>query len=155
MEAQREGFLKDEYLFLQNSYESFDQRALTIKGWAVTLSLGGFAAGFQYKNVSLWVLGSVSALLFWLIEATWKSFQYTLAARITQIEKYFAADATADIRALQAYTSWFSEWRRISPIRRILGTATLFIVYVPYVPICVGGAILVIWHTLVKPFWGK
>lgn len=154
MEAQREGFLKDEYLFLQNSYESFDQRALTIKGWAVTLSLGGFAAGFQYRSVSLWILGSVSALLFWLIEATWKSFQYTLAARITQIEKYFAADVSGDIHALQAYSSWFYEWRRISPIRRISGAATLFIVCVPYVPIFLGGAVLVIWHTLVRPFWG-
>jgi hypothetical protein len=32
--------LKDEYILLQNFYEEFDQRLLTIKGWSVTVALG-------------------------------------------------------------------------------------------------------------------
>jgi hypothetical protein len=67
----------------------------------------------------LWVLGSVSAVLFWLVEATWKSFQYTLAARITEIEKYFAGETKHEIFPLQAYRSRFREWNRVNPLSRI------------------------------------
>lgn len=155
MDTQREGFLKDEYLFLQNNYEDFDRRVLTIKSWAVTLSLGAFAAGFQYKAVALWFLGSLSAILFWLVEATWKTFQYANGPRIEEIEKYFAGKINYDMYPFQARRSWFEEWRKVPPVRRICRNTRLFIIAIPYLPIFVGGVFLLCFHYLVRPFWGR
>jgi hypothetical protein len=103
----------------------------------------------------LWVLGSVSAVLFWLVEATWKSFQYTLAARITEIEKYFAGETKHEIFPLQAYRSWFKEWNKVNPISRIWESTALFIVYIPYLVIFVGGILLICLHLFFWPFWSR
>jgi len=86
--------LKEEYLFLQQTYEDFDNRALMIKGWCITISLGaatfGFSEGDYSKALCLFIAGS--AALFWLIEAKWKTFQYANAYRIRILEAHFRGD---------------------------------------------------------------
>ena len=88
--------LKEEYLFLQQTYEYFDNRALLIKGWCITISLGALALGFDSSksgfSTSLFLFVGGSALLFWLIEAKWKTFQYANAYRIRIIEANFRGD---------------------------------------------------------------
>ena len=81
-QAQKDGLLKEEYFFLQKCYEDFDQRTLLIKGWSVTVSLGGLALGFQSKQQLIWALAGLSAVLFWVLEAKWKSFQYSFSVSV-------------------------------------------------------------------------
>lgn len=39
-------FLRQEYFKLQEAIETFDEKALTIKAWSVTISMAGIGAAF-------------------------------------------------------------------------------------------------------------
>jgi len=64
-----DNLLKDEYLFLQNSYQDFDKRALLIIGWSITIALGGIGLAFQLKSMSIMVLAGLAALFLWVMES--------------------------------------------------------------------------------------
>jgi hypothetical protein len=153
-EEQLQSFLKDEYFFLQGAYEEFDGRALTIKSWAITICGGAYALAFERKAPILWVFGAIAALLFWLLEAMWKSFQYTHAARIQEIEKHFRGEHSANpIFPLQASSSWFREWRRSKAVGKLARVAAIFVVYVPHVFLFAGGLLLLLIHFGIKPLF--
>ena len=101
--------LKEEYFHLQSVTESFDQRALTIKAWSVSLAaaIGTLAAE---ESWSLLVIAG-SALLFWLIEEFWKSFQDAYFARTREIEAFFSGE-NEDIVPMQIGRSWYKAWRQ-------------------------------------------
>ena len=146
MNEHRENLLKDEYLFLQQSYEDFDRRALLIKGWAVTLSLGGIALAFQEKSIGILVLAGLASLLFWVLEATWKLFQYCNSVRIQEIESYFRGDVE-DLAPLQLYTSWFDTFQTSgSWPSEIAKNLFLGPVVIPYVPGIVLVLVLIACH---------
>ena len=151
--------LKEEYLFLQQTYEYFDNRALLIKGWCITISLGALALGFDSSksgfSTSLFLFVGGSALLFWLIEAKWKTFQYANAYRIRIIEAYFRGDENyQNIVPFQIYNSWFKAYSEDPPIHKCEATkisktplsqtfsnAMLPLVFTPYLFIFLGGVI--------------
>ena len=153
---QRLGFLKDEYLLLQQTYEDFDRRTLTIKSWAVTVALGAIVLGFQYEKQNLWPLAAVASLLFWLIEARWKTFQYAHANRIRRIEGFFRGEPEIDdIVPFQIYHEWFESYAADAPVReyekertprsphqKMLENAWLPLVRVPYLHIVLGSLAL-------------
>jgi hypothetical protein len=71
-EQERCAFLKDEYLLLQNQYEDFDRRSLTIKGWIASGSIAALAIslGSSYRYIYLVpVLVAVMASVFWYLES--------------------------------------------------------------------------------------
>ena len=82
----KSGFLQEEYFYLQRTVESFDARALTIKGWSVTVSMVGIGAAYIQSKPALLLLSASSALLFWIIESLWKSFQRAFTMRLEEIE---------------------------------------------------------------------
>ena len=56
-EKERASYLKDEWLLLQNHYEDFDRRSLTIKGWVSTGATAGLAIAFGKDMTSRkWVI---------------------------------------------------------------------------------------------------
>lgn len=90
-ESDKLSLLKDEYFKLQDIVESFDARALQIKGWSVTLSLAGLVAAFANKDAEparmlIIMLAVMSAICFWLIEFLWKCHQWALLSRVEEIE---------------------------------------------------------------------
>ncbi len=94
-EKEKRSFLKDEYLLLQNQYEDFDRRSLTIKGWIGSGAAASLALSFNSTSryaflVPIFV--AVIAAVFWYLEASWKMFQYALSDRIRIIEAYFRED---------------------------------------------------------------
>lgn len=122
MADQSDGFLKDEYLKLQDQYEDYDRRALVIKGWIGAGALAGFALGTNAdKHVTLLTLFAISliALCFWYLEAKWKTFQYAIADRIRIIEAHFRRDPHVlfkDPKPLQIYHWWFKSYSKDEPI---------------------------------------
>ncbi len=81
-----------EYYFLQAEVGRFDQIAIGIKNWSITIGLGLFTAAF-YQNVSLlFLVSAVSSLLFWLTEARWKRYHWLHIERIKVIEAYILGD---------------------------------------------------------------
>ena len=111
------GYLKDEYLLLQNQYEDFDRRSLTIKGWVGSGSAAalGLAFNSSYSEFSFVVpiFVAIIAAVFWFLETYWKIFQYALSGRIQVIEAYFREDPDVLIRdppPFQIYRSWFQTY---------------------------------------------
>ena len=98
--ATRLQLLRDEYLKLTDIVESFDQRALQIKGWSVTLSLAGMLAAFtqagaQGSRPVIIVLAITSAMCFWVMEYFWKTYQWTMGERVAAIEEALRSDDPA------------------------------------------------------------
>lgn len=100
-------YLKDEYLLLQKFYEDYDARIITIKGWSATIGMAAIGAGF-YQSHFLWLFAAGAALVFWVLEGLWKSFQYMYAPRIQVLEEAFLNDAFDSVAPFQVYTSWFA-----------------------------------------------
>lgn len=103
--------LKDEYLKLQDSYDSFDHRALTIKGWISAGSAAAIALSLDKTGeVRYGILLSliVLSLTFWYLEARWKTFQWALRGRIRYLEQCFRGDVTSlrAVHPLQIHSHW-------------------------------------------------
>ena len=101
----RESFLKDEYILLQQLYENIDNRCLNIKGWGITLVSIVIAAGIKISDTILF-LGLVISIVFWYIEAFWRSGHYFLGIRIEQIEKAFLDNDFKSKTPFQIYSTW-------------------------------------------------
>lgn len=132
-----EDALKEEYFHIQKVVEDFDAKELTIKAWSVTLSMAGIGAAYFQGKPFILLLAAISALLFWLIEGYWKTFQYAYYARIWDIENY-ASGKKADIEALQISTAWSNSWHA-GGTKRLLRALAWPHVALPHVAIFGGG----------------
>ncbi|QMW22301.1 hypothetical protein [Sandaracinobacteroides saxicola] len=136
-DVERDKFLKDEYMKLQDQYEDYDRRSLTIKGWISAGAAGAIALGFQ-KGESPVILLVVAgfALCFWYLEASWKIFQYALRLRIQELERHFRGEIIV-VHPLQIYAKWFERYARINGTRQLIGAAMQGFVMLPYALIIV------------------
>ena len=133
---------------MQQAYEDFDRRALLIKGWSVTLSLGGIAIAFQEESIQILILSGLVALLFWVLEAMWKFFQYCNSVRIQEIESYFRGEIDS-LTPLQAYSTWFEAFQNSkSWSREIAANMMLGPVVIPHAPAVIVVIGLTILHSL-------
>ena len=131
--------LKDEYFHLQTLVEQFDARALTIKGWSVTLSMAGIGAGVLEENRLVIAAAAAAALLFWIVEAIWKSFQHSFYKRILDIEK--AVLENKEIAPFQISTSWRASFDT-DIVSRFFRIALYPHVFLPHLLTLVCGALL-------------
>jgi hypothetical protein len=135
------GFLKDEYLLLQKSYEDFDTKIMTIKGWSATVGIAAIGGGFYYSRF-LWLFAAGVCLIFWVLEALWKSFQYNYAPRIILLEEAFRTGDVDDIAPFQVYGAWYEAFQSAGYIQTMLAEMRLFLVFFPHVVPCLAGPIL-------------
>jgi hypothetical protein len=124
-EKDRVDLLKTEYFKLQETIESFDERALQIKGWSVTVSLAGMAAALiadidARTKALAFAVAAAAAFGFWLIEFAWKSFQWSFYPRVKTIERAFVGFKPT-IDPLQIHTSFgeTKEWDRIKSLPKL------------------------------------
>jgi hypothetical protein len=78
----------EEYFWVENQIDRFDERSLKMKSWSITVSGLTFGGAIVYEKPLLFLLASFAALIFWYLEATWKYFQDALANRIEFLEAY-------------------------------------------------------------------
>ncbi len=135
--------LKAEYQLLQNQYEAFDQRALSLKALATPLLGAGIAVGWKEVSLPLIAMTMVAAGAIWLLEVNWKIFQYCNVPRIKQLEAWFREEAPADIPPFQIFTSWTEAWPAWKDAGKIWSIARQPFVALPYVVIIVAGLIVV------------
>lgn len=101
--------LQAEYLHLQKAVEDMDARAVTIKAWSISFSLAAVAGAFASKAADVLLLAFASAVLFWWLEARWKTFQDAYYGRIDAIERHFRGEQALP-SALQIRASWYASW---------------------------------------------
>ena len=130
--------VKQEYFHLQKTVEDFDQRGLTIKAWSVTVSIAALGAAFTQKQPTLLLLGSLSAIMFWIIETIWKRFQLAYYYRLRAIERFFAEGNTEHFSAPRITLDWGIGVRKYNFLW-ILWWPHLFL---PHLVVALCGAIL-------------
>jgi len=165
---QRHNYLRDEYLFLQQQYEDYDKRSLTIKSWVSSGAAAALALAFNASSMFVTVIVAIIVLVTWYLEAYWKLFQYALADRIRIIEAYFRNDPDVLFKnpdPFQTYHWWFKSYKKDEPIygyektapgnqkrprshrSRLIQAAFQRFVYLPYLPIVVlcFASFLILW----------
>lgn len=146
-------FLRQEYFYLQQTIERFDEKALTIKTWSVTLGMAGIGAAYTNKLPALLWLSAMASLLFWVIEALWKTFQQAHYPRISEIEAMRATLPPAPIVTPKINGSWMTHWDagwRNRNLVRLMGWPHVFL---PHSLVFVGGWAAWLWN-LQWPFLG-
>ena len=142
MTGSRRDDLKAEYALLQNQYEAFDARALTIKSWATPLLAGGVGVGYKEDSIILILAAILAAFCLWVLEGIWKCFQYCYIDRITLIESWFEKENASDIPPLQIFAAWLASWyARYKYLPSIWQRMKAPFVYIPYAPIIFFGVV--------------
>jgi hypothetical protein len=132
-------FLRQEYFHLQSIVESFDEKALTIKTWSVTLSMVGIGAAFTTKMPLLLLLSAGSSLLFWLVEGSWKTFQQANYHRLRKIEDYMQGKIPIEEFWVPDIThAWSVGWRKVS-LRTVMSWPHVFL---PHAIVVITGVVL-------------
>lgn len=65
----------EEYYFSQELVDRYDERSLKIKSWSITASGAAIGFGFTVDRPALFLLASLGSLIFWYLEALWKTIQ--------------------------------------------------------------------------------
>lgn len=111
-EEKRADLLKDEYIMLQTAYEDMDAKGLTIKNWAITVSLAIIGTSYLNDNKSLLWLALAASFVFWYLEAYWRGLSHFFAVRIQEIEKAIQTGNLKKELPLQVYSSWSKEYEK-------------------------------------------
>ena len=141
MDPDRRELLKEEYFAIQKFIEEFDARALTIKAWSVTLSAAGIVTAYIQSEARVLLIAAGSALVFWIVEALWKTNQQAFYDRSREIERFFAG-REGDLPPLQITTSWSSSWRRRGGAAHAFRVMAWPHVYMPHLVVAAAGLAL-------------
>jgi hypothetical protein len=139
-----DSLLQVEYYHLQKTIEDFDIRALTIKAWSVSFGLAAIVTAIASRANLIFLLASAGGIVFWLLEAYWKSFQLGYCARINAIENHFAG-RTEVLTPHQISTSW-REWWVGEPWLNRLRPAVWLHVALPHLIVAFGGLLTYLLH---------
>lgn len=127
----------EEYHIVQLRIAEFDKLLITIKSWSITSSAVAIGFGFINDMNTLFLLGAVSALLFWYLEAVNKVFQTALIERSADLEPMLRGEVEYDgIRTGDYFKrmTGFSE-----PFRAVWIMLTYMNVNLPHGPIVIAG----------------
>lgn len=93
--------LQQEWLCLQNQFDSYEKYSLIIKLTNMLLTLGLLAFSLQPY------LALLCAGVLWLQDAIWKTFQSRIEARLLSVEASLqSADETSELVAMQFNQQW-------------------------------------------------
>ncbi len=90
------GLLKQEIDNLQTGIYSYDKILFTIKGWAITVFAGFITLAVQQGKPLLLLFAAIAVILFWILDALFKSIQRVYIARYNQIEEYLSGQEFVD-----------------------------------------------------------
>ncbi|HEY4942411.1 MAG TPA: hypothetical protein VII56_13370 [Rhizomicrobium sp.] len=97
----RQEVLLKEWEFAQNQISQFDTIALGIRGWAITVFGGMLAVSATATKPWLIPYAAIPIVLFWLIDALFKSFQHRVIRRSLDIEAYLRSSGFSEDAARQ------------------------------------------------------
>lgn len=139
--------LEKEYFHLHSTIESFDAKSLTIKAWSVSLAGVVASSGAFFGKWQLLLFASAASLMFWLIDTSWKTFQYANYRRISEIED-FMHGRRKTIEPLQIARSWYVSYSG-GGLKRYLKIMFWPHVVLPHGAMCVG--LFVAYLILLRP----
>jgi hypothetical protein len=84
-----------EYYFIEDLIDKFNERSLTIKSWSITSCGVALGLGASEKQPLLFCLAAFGSIVFWYLEASWKSSQITVADRLQELERLLSQETLA------------------------------------------------------------
>ena len=137
--------LKEEYFRILDIIFHFDNLAFKIKAalFITVTTLTGIIVRFDF-NEGIFVI-IILTFLFWLIEATLKSFQYLNYFRLREISRYMRGELTS-IHLLQATEKWYKGYQQ-NFVKTFCKSLLRFYVGFPYI-IIISSAIYFYWENL-------
>ena len=81
--------IQQEYFAVLELIKDYEKRLLTVKGWGVTLSLAALAWGFKDHKAGMFLVATLSGLIFWIIEGVMKRHEMRFYQRMREIEVAF------------------------------------------------------------------
>lgn len=136
--------LKEEYFFLHNRVEHLDQIGVKVKQWGVTVGLSGIGIAYWKVTPMLLIVSVLSAFIFWIMEASWKSYQLANFTRIIEIESFFSGidDAIFPLQSNQKWKEGMGIYSGLNGIFNFLKIAFYKSVMLPHVLTAAIGVIL-------------
>ena len=148
-QKEQTGLLAQEYQQLQTAWRETGARMVTIKAWSVTFSAAGLGLAYSQAAPAFFLIASLSALVFWLIEGIIKSHQRAFVDRITQIEEHFnGGEQTVAFRIFKERAAFLN---RTSKIRRVTATLLYPHVMLPHTVVAAAGLALFAIHVFEPP----
>jgi hypothetical protein len=147
--------IAQEYLQLQKVVEDYDLRAITIKAWSVTFSAAGLSAAYLQGKAVLLLVAGLSAVVFWIVEALWKTNQQAYYPRIREIETYFRTAGTKEAPLITPFkigTAWSYHFRAKGGYRRAFKIMWWPHVALPHV-VVLAASLLLLGLSLSGGFW--
>ena len=95
--------LKQEMEILQNGIRAYDSNLFTIKGWAITIFSASVFFTAQAKQPVYLVFCAASILLFWIVDAVFKSAQRIYTSRYNKIEQFLQSPQFAQAVAERSF----------------------------------------------------
>jgi uncharacterized membrane protein len=142
-----ENLLAQEYFHLQSLVESYDQKALTIKAWSVTLAMAGISGAYSdaytCERKLILLLSALSGFLFWMIEVRWKTFQSAYIDRLFRIERYYLGERE-DIKGTPMISIDFINFITKNARKKALKIMVMSHVLLPHMIVFAGGILLYI-----------
>ena len=134
--------LVQEYLFLLETYESYNDQSLIIKGWSASVGMAALLAVYAAKPAELSgrfmvLLAACSVLPFYMTDALWKALQSGYVFRLEELEKAIAAGGGS---AMQSFTTWEREFALTSV--QYMEALRNPAVFLPHLPIVFAGSVL-------------
>jgi hypothetical protein len=86
-------FILKEYDLVQSRVRDYDARLFQIKGWSITIFSAALGLAIVQGKELLLVVPFFSCLIFWGLDALYKSFQYIMIERSLEIEKFVCGNA--------------------------------------------------------------
>ena len=129
--------LGHEWTTLQNNHEQYEKNSLSIKLTATLFGALGVILGLSAT------LTGLTLLVFWLIEAIFRTSQSRLGSRLLQLEALLRQSPPPQTAAYQLHSAWqASRPGTIGLMREYLANAARPTVAFPYALLLIGTQIL-------------
>ncbi|MBX2804609.1 MAG: hypothetical protein KTR19_01440 [Hyphomicrobiales bacterium] len=78
-----------EYKELEADIRLFTENSMRTKNWSIMVGAAGIFIAFIHKQPTILLLTPFAAILFWTVDARWRSYLVCFIQRQKEIERYF------------------------------------------------------------------
>jgi hypothetical protein len=88
---------KTEWAHCEQGISRYDTLTFQVRGWAISVTAAMLGAAFTLQRPELALVGTLSILLFWLVEAMHKIYQRIFIDRSYEIQEILQAHIAGEV----------------------------------------------------------
>jgi hypothetical protein len=126
-------FIVKEYDLVQSRIRDYDTRLFQIKGWSITIFSAAIGLAIAQDIKLLLIVPFFSCLIFWGLDALYKSFQHIMIDRSLEIEKFVCGSTETCIPANLSGCFCSRDKKLVGRIKRVSQRLFVFNVMALYI----------------------